>query len=219
MTVYTIGYARTSTRQQDLTLQRIALEKAGCNVIIEEQESGAKRDRPKLAEALAQLRPGDVFVVWKIDRLARSLSHLLAIVEDLQARGIHFKSVTEQFDTTTAAGEAFFQICGVMAQLERKLIEERREEGLKKARASGVKFGRKRLDSGDLAKALRAIERCEMSVTRAAKTYGIARSTLNRHLTDFRAEDSLQPVSNIVSLPLPATDKGPDRRETCTHRI
>jgi len=208
---YIIGYARTSTRQQDLGIQRIALEKAGCTRIFEEQESGAKRDRAVLAQALDQLRPGDIFCVWKIDRLARSLSHLLAIVEDLHKRGIQFKSVTESFDTTTPSGEAFFQICGVMAQLERKLIEERREAGLEKARAAGKKFGRRSAadptaktdKSGALAKAMLAVSRGQ-SLTAAAKEFKIARTTLTRHMAgtdEFRAEDSLPRVSNVVSLP------------------
>jgi len=204
---YIIGYARTSTRQQDLGMQRIALEKAGCTRVFEEQESGAKKDRAVLAQALDMLRPGDIFIVWKIDRLARSLSHLLAIVEDLKARGIHFRSITESFDTTTPAGEAFFHICGTMAQLERRLIEERREAGLERARAKGVKFGRKRLDSGDLAKAILAVEKGDMSVTRAAKTFKVARSTIKRHMEEFRTEDSMQVVSNLVSLPVSSPRK------------
>lgn len=186
---YRIGYCRTSTKAQDLGIQRDALSRIRCDRIFEEQESGAKRDRPKLAEALAMLRPGDVFTVWKVDRLARSLSHLLAVVEDLKSRGIHFQSLTENFDTTTASGEAFFQICGVMAQLERKLIEERREAGIQKARDAGKQFGRKPLSdpeakggkAGKLAMAIRAVERGS-SISAASREFGIARSTIRRHI-------------------------------------
>ncbi len=206
MTSLIYGYCRTSTRSQDLGIQRDALLKAGCaeSELFLEQESGAKKDRPVLKDVLSRLRKGDTFIVWKIDRLARSLSHLLAVVEDLHARGVHFKSVTESFDTSTPAGEAFFHICGTMAQLERRLIEERREAGLERARQKGVKFGRKRLDSGNLAKALLAVEKGDMSVTRAAKSFGIARSTITRHMTEFRAEDSMPVNSNVVSMPVSA---------------
>lgn len=211
---YVIAYARTSTKAQDLALQRIALENAGCDEIFEEQESGAKRNRPVLINVLSRLRQGDTLMVWKIDRLARSLSHLLAVIEDLDRRKINFVSLTENFDTTTPAGRAFFQMCGVMGELERNLIEERRLAGIAKAKLAGVKFGRKRLSddastakkSGDLAKALRAIERGEMSCSKASKTFNIARSTLARHLNDFRTDETMQGVSNIISLQV-ATQK------------
>lgn len=211
-----IGYARTSTRQQDLTLQKIALEKAGCTRILEEQESGAKRDRPELTRALDMLREGDTFMVWKIDRLARSLSHLIAVVEGLEKAGVNFVSITESFDTRTPAGRAFFQMCGVMGELERNLIEERRIAGIAKARGKGVKFGRKRLSddastagkSGDLAKALRAVEQEKMSLSAAARTFKVARSTITRHLNEFRADDSLPTISNVVSMPISASRSG-----------
>jgi DNA invertase Pin-like site-specific DNA recombinase len=189
---YRIGYGRTSTRQQDLTIQREALQAAGCDQIFEEQESGAKRDRAILADVLSRLRPGDTLVVWKLDRLARSLEHLIAIVKELEAGGVNFVTLTEGFDTTTIHGKMIFHVIGAIAEFERALIEQRREAGIAKARAQGVKFGRKRLDSGDLAKALRSIERGEMSVSRASKVYRIARTTLMRHLSDFRPDNSLQ---------------------------
>lgn len=205
---YVIGYARTSTRQQDLTLQRIALEKAGCMKTYDEQESGAKRNRPVLKQVLEMLRPGDTFVIWKLDRLARSLKHLMEIAEDLAARGVNFKSLTEGFDTTTAGGTMIFHVIGAMAQFERSLIAERREAGLAKAKANGVKFGRKRLDSGGLAKALLAIERDEMSIAEAARVYGVTRSVIYRRLGEFRTVDSLQSVSNVVTLHNPAIKAG-----------
>lgn len=190
-----IGYARVSTKYQDTALQEDALRRAGVERLFVEKASGAKRDRPRLEAALDQLREGDVFVVWKVDRLARSLSHLLAVVEDLKARGVGFRSLTENFDTTTASGEAFFHICGVMAQLERRLIEERREAGIAKARADGKRFGRKPADdptasvdkSGRLAKALLAIADGK-SLSAAAKEYRLGKATLSRHLAK-RGED------------------------------
>jgi DNA invertase Pin-like site-specific DNA recombinase len=211
-----IGYARVSTKDQDRALQIDALKAAGCEKIFEETASGAKRDREQLAAALEFARKGDCLVVWKVDRLARSLSHLLAVAEDLKARGIDFRSLTENFDTTTPSGEAFFQICGVMAQLERKLIEERREAGLAKARSLGKKFGRKRADdptakedkSGRLAKALQMIQRGS-SIAAAAKANKIGRATIHRHLA---APDGLsdivlrQPLSGMVSDRNPASN-------------
>jgi len=190
-----IGYARVSTRDQDTAMQEEALLKAGVERLFTEKASGVKRERPQLEAALAQLRHGDVLVVWKVDRLARSLSHLLAVVEDLKTRGVHFRSLTEAFDTTTASGEAFFQICGVMAQLERRLIEERREAGIAKARAEGKRFGRKPADdptaredkSGRLAKALLAITDGK-SLSAAAKEFGLGKATLSRHLARREGE-------------------------------
>lgn len=209
MTSMTIGYARTSTRQQDLTLQKIALEKAGCTQIFEEQESGAKRDRAVLADVMSRLREGDTLMVWKFDRLARSALHLIQIAEELKGRKVTLVSITDKVDTSTPIGNAMFQLCGMMAELERNLIEERRIAGIEKAKSKGVKFGRKRLSdeastagkSGDLAKALLAIQLGQMSMSKASKTYKIARTTLKRHITDFRSDDSLPGVSNIISLP------------------
>jgi len=216
MTAYVLGYARTSTRQQDLTMQKIAMEKAGCTKIFEEQESGAKRNRPVLNAVLEQLREGDTLMVWKFDRLARSALHLIQIAEDLKRRGTHLVSITDKVDTSTPIGNAMFQLCGMMAELERNLIEERRIAGIEKAKMKGVKFGRKRLSddassagkSGDLAKALRAIEKGEMSQSRAARHFKIARSTIKRHLEEFRADNSLPTVSNVVSLPISAFRSG-----------
>jgi len=197
-----IGYARVSTKDQDTALQEDALRKAGVERVFIEKASGAKRDRPQLEAALAQLRPGDTFVVWKFDRLARSLSHLLAITEDLKARGVELISITDKIDTTTPMGKAMFAICGTMAELERDLIAERREAGLAKARAKGVKFGRRSVAdpkatrkgapndrSGQLAKALLAV-RGGMSLSAAAKEYRIGKATLHRHLRNGLSEHS-----------------------------
>jgi DNA invertase Pin-like site-specific DNA recombinase len=206
MTTYTIGYARTSTRQQDLGLQRDAILKAGVEPdnIFEEQESGAKRNRPILNDVLSRLRPGDTLMVWKLDRLARSLSHLIEIVEGLAKRGVAFRSLTEEFDTSTPAGKMFFQVVGAMAEFERNLIEERREAGIAKARADGVKFGRKLLSDpqstakkgGALAQAMLAAQG-GMSLRQAAKAHGVDRITLSRHLNRLSTPE----VSNLVSKP------------------
>jgi DNA invertase Pin-like site-specific DNA recombinase len=189
------GYARVSTGGQDLGLQRDALVKAGCSEenIFEEKASGAVRDRVVLADVMSRLRKGDTLMVWKFDRLARSALHLIQIAEDLKARGAHLVSITDKIDTSTPMGEAMFQICGVMAQLERRLIEERREAGLAKAKAAGVKFGRKSAadpsaktdKSGRLAKALLAVAEGQ-SIKSAAREHRIGEATLHRHLVAKR---------------------------------
>jgi DNA invertase Pin-like site-specific DNA recombinase len=202
MKAYKIGYCRVSTKEQDVGLQRAALEKAGCDEIHEEKASGAKRDRPVLQNVLSRLRPGDTLAVWKLDRIARSCSHLIAISEDLERRGIELVSLTEKIDTSSPMGKAMFQICGIMAELERNLIEERREAGIARARADGKKFGRKPLSdpsskggkAGKLAMALREVERGS-SVRAASMRHGVARSTITRHL-DMDLE---QTNSDIVS--------------------
>ncbi len=120
-----VGYARVSTSDQDTGLQVEALKRVGCKKIFQEKASGAQRDRPELAKALEYLREGDVLVVWKLDRLARSLKQLIETVEAMGERGIGFQSLTEKIDTTTPAGVLIFNIFGSLAQFERELIRER----------------------------------------------------------------------------------------------
>lgn len=199
---YKIGYCRTSTNQQDLGIQRDALLAAGCDEIHEEQESGAKRNRPILANVISRLRPGDTFVCWKFDRVARSALHLLEIVEGLQACNINFISLTEQMDLSTPIGKAMLTVAAAFAELERGNIQERREAGLKRAREKGVKFGRKsaadptaRVDkSGRLAKAMLAVARGQ-SLSSAAKEHNIGKATLSRHLAAQKETISEQEFS------------------------
>lgn len=132
-----------ATDAQDLALQRDALTKAGCDKIFSDVASGAKAERPGLTEALGYLRDGDMLVVWKFDRLGRSLPHLIETVDDLQARGIELRSLTENIDTTTAGGKLVFAVFGALAEFERDLIRERTTAGLKAAAARGRKGGRK----------------------------------------------------------------------------
>jgi DNA invertase Pin-like site-specific DNA recombinase len=140
-----IGYARVSTAEQNLALQRDALAMAsvGCETVFQDHASGAKAERSGLADALAYLRRGDVLVVWKLDRLGRSMAHLINTVRELETRGVGFRSLTEGVDTTTPGGTLVFHIFGALAQFERDLIRERTSAGLKAAEARGKKGGRK----------------------------------------------------------------------------
>ena len=125
-----VGYARVSTGEQTLALQLDALAQAGCGRVFEETASGAKADRVVLAEVLAYLRAGDTLVVWRLDRLGRSLGHLIETVAELAGQGIGFKSLTEQIDTTTSGGKLVFHVFGALAEFERNLIRERIHAGL-----------------------------------------------------------------------------------------
>src|SRR5918999_696805 len=137
-----IGYARVSTQEQTLNLQKDALEQAGCNKIFTDTASGAKTERIGLDEALAYVRNGDTLVVWRLDRLGRSLPHLIDTMTNLEERGIGFKSLTENIDTSTSGGKLIFHIFGVLAEFERNLIRERTSAGLTAARARGKTGGR-----------------------------------------------------------------------------
>src|SRR3989441_9806091 len=137
-----IGYARVSTQDQTLNLQKDALEKIGCTKIFTDTASGAKTERKGLEEALAYVREGDTLVVWRLDRLGRSLKHLIETVSQLDNRKIGFKSLTENIDTTTSGGKLIFHIFGALAEFERDIIRERTLAGLQAARARGRRGGR-----------------------------------------------------------------------------
>ena len=138
-----IGYARVSTQDQNLELQRDALNKAGCKKIFEDKISGARADRPGLVMALEILREDDTLVVWKLDRLGRSVKQLVGLVSDLQKQGVQFKSLTDSIDTSTPSGRFFFHVMASLAEMERELIVERTHAGLETARKYGRKGGRK----------------------------------------------------------------------------
>jgi DNA invertase Pin-like site-specific DNA recombinase len=140
-----VGYTRVSTVEQNAALQEDALRGAGCGKLFHDAASGAKADRPGLAAALEFAREGDVLVVWRLDRLGRSLADLLLTVGQLEAREVGFKSLTEAIDTTTSGGRLVFQIFGAMAEFERNLIKERTQAGLSSARARGRFGGRPKI--------------------------------------------------------------------------
>ena len=137
-----VGYARVSTHEQNLSLQKDALKEAGCGKIFHDQVSGAKAERPGLQEAKAYVRDGDTLVLWRLDRLGRSLKHLIETVTALEERGVGFQSLQESIDTTTSGGRLLFHIFGALAEFERNLIQERTRAGLAAARARGRKGGR-----------------------------------------------------------------------------
>jgi DNA invertase Pin-like site-specific DNA recombinase len=178
-----VGYARVSTQDQTPHLQLDALKSTGCEKVFEEKASGAKRDRPELIAALGFMRAGDTLVVWKLDRLARSLKQLMETVEDLSARGIGFRSLTEAIDTTTSGGRLVFHIFGALAEFERGIIRERTTAGLDAARARGRTGGRPRsLDDNDLAVARTLLKDGTLTVAEVADRLGVAPSTLYAHL-------------------------------------
>lgn len=138
-----IGYARISTQDQNLELQREALTKAGCQKIFEDKISGASADRPGLAMALEMLRDDDTLVVWKLDRLGRSVKQLVGLISDLNKQGVQFKSLTDSIDTSTPSGRFFFHVMASLAEMERELTVERTRAGLEIARKRGRKGGRR----------------------------------------------------------------------------
>lgn len=185
-----VGYARVSTKDQDHALQIDALKKAGCEKIFEEKASGAKNDRPVLAEVIQYMREGDVLVVWKLDRLSRSLKHLIETVEVLRERGIGLKSLTNPVDTTTASGKLVFNIFSALAEFERELIQERVAAGLAAARARGRFPGRPKLDDKKLKKAEALIAQ-GFSAKDAAKAAEVSRATLyNRGIVQKVSESN-----------------------------
>src|SRR6266446_476780 len=139
------GYCRVSTDDQNPDLQLAALKKAGCKKIFTDKATGAHVKRPELVKCLKALKAGDVLIVWKLDRLGRSLHDLIGLLDDLKTRGVAFRSVTEAIDTATPTGRAMWQMVGILAELERSLIQERTKAGRAAARARGVKMGRKPL--------------------------------------------------------------------------
>jgi len=177
-----IGYARVSTHEQRLDLQQDALHHVGCEQVFSDTASGAKSARPGLVAALEACRAGDVLVVWKLDRLGRSLAHLVETVQVLAARGIGFRSLQEQLDTTTSGGRLIFHIFASLAEFERDLIRERTHAGLAAARARGRKGGRPKGVDEKKRKAALALKRDpNYSVKEICDIVGISRNTYYKY--------------------------------------
>lgn len=180
-----IGYARVSTDDQTVDMQLDALRRAGCTTIYQEHASGKATDRPELAQALKALRPGDTLTVWRLDRLGRSLAHLVATVAELEARRIGFESITEKIDTTSATGRLTFHVFAALSEFERDLIRERTREGLKAARARGRNGGRPaKLDDAAIKQIRVLMADRSTSARQVAERFGVARSTIYKHLEE-----------------------------------
>jgi DNA invertase Pin-like site-specific DNA recombinase len=181
-----VGYARVSTQDQTLALQQDALQEAGCDRIFADTASGAQADRPGLDEAIAYARSGDTLVVWKLDRLGRSLPHLIETVRGLEQRGIGFKSLTEQIDTTTSGGKLIFHVFAALAEFERDVIRERTQAGLTAARARGRRGGRPKAaalnDAKKVALAQRLYDDETHSIEEICRLLGVSRATLYRYI-------------------------------------
>jgi DNA invertase Pin-like site-specific DNA recombinase len=191
---YKIGYARVSTLDQNLALQRDALTEAGCEKIFIEQMSGAVTDRPALREALEYARSGDALIVWKLDRLARSMKQLIETIEGLRLRSIGFRSLTEAIDTTTAQGVLVFHMFSALAEFERALIRERTRAGLAAAKRAGRTGGRPaKLTEDDLDVARTLLANPDITVTDVADRLGVSSATLYRYLPAARTANSPSP--------------------------
>src|SRR2546430_16698692 len=184
-----IGYARVSTQDQTLNLQKDALEKLGCNKIFTDTASGAKAERTGLNEALEYVREGDTLVVWRLDRLGRSLKHLIETITNLNNRQIGFKSIQENIDTTTSGGKLIFHIFGALAEFERDIIRERTNAGLQAARARGRLGGRpKALDPKKQSIVQALYNDKSNSIVDICKTLNISRATLYRYIQTGQKE-------------------------------
>lgn len=178
-----VGYARVSTEDQKLDLQIDALKSAGCERIFSDKISGAQKERPGLKQALNFIRRGDTLVVWKLDRLGRSLKHLIDTVNELNDRGIGFMSLQEGMDTSTPGGKLIFHVFGALAEFEREIIRERTQAGLKAARARGRLGGRpKVMDAATLKMASTLMRDKTMPIKDICKKIGVSRATLYRYL-------------------------------------
>jgi DNA invertase Pin-like site-specific DNA recombinase len=181
-----VGYARVSTSEQTLDLQKDALEKIGCTKIFSDVVSGAKAERKGLQEALEYVREGDTLVVWRLDRLGRSLKHLIETITRLNNRKIGFKSITENIDTTTSGGKLVFHIFGALAEFERDIIKDRTKAGLNAARARGRLGGRPKVKTLDtpkkIALAQSLYENRDNTIDEICKTLNVSRATLYRYI-------------------------------------
>jgi DNA invertase Pin-like site-specific DNA recombinase len=191
-----IGYARVSTVDQNLALQRDALAEVGCAKIFTEQLSGAGATRPQLADAINYARSGDTIVVWKLDRLARSIKQLIDTVETLRMRSIGFRSLTEALDTTTAQGRLVFHMFGALAEFERSLIRERTQAGLLAAKRAGRTGGRPpKLTDEDVDVARTMLTNPDIAVQSVANRLGVSLATLYRYIPAARASTTAESLN------------------------
>ncbi|MCP3668895.1 MAG: recombinase family protein [Gammaproteobacteria bacterium] len=186
-----IGYVRASTADQHLRMQEDALRDGGCEEIYRDIASGAKTDRPGLDDALGRLRPGDTLVVWKLDRLGRSIQHLIQTIQTLDEQGVGFKSLQENMDTATSGGKLIFHIFSALAEFERDLIKERTQAGLKAARARGRLGGRPPLLSGrQVNRMIELYDEGKSTVNEICKIFDISRPSFYNYLKKSKKENA-----------------------------
>jgi DNA invertase Pin-like site-specific DNA recombinase len=210
------GYARVSTTQQDEALQRDALEAAGVDRVYVDHGSGATESRPALDEMLGQLRPGDKVVIWRLDRLGRSLRHLIDLVAELQQRGVGLRSLTESIDTSTPGGKLIFHVFAALAEFEHDLIRERTQAGLVAARARGRVGGRPTVWTPEkLATARAMYDSGRHDVASIARVLGVSRASVYRALHVVVADEPGD--GDFGSTPSSGSSQGGLRRPTSTH--
>jgi Enterobacteriaceae phage serine recombinase len=197
-----IGYTRVSTDDQNPDLQLSALKAAGCKRIFADTVSGASRKRPQLVKCLASLKTGDVLMVWKLDRLGRSLHDLITLLDSLKEQGVKFRSLTEAIDTETPTGRAMWQMVGVLAELERSLIRERTRAGRSAAKARGVKMGPKfKLSPQQVSHVRKLIEQGEHP-NAVASSLNVSRSTIYRALRASASDFTTNRIAEISNVGL-----------------
>lgn len=177
-----IGYARVSTVDQHLDAQIDALENEGCEKIFVEKDSGAKDDRAELTRAIDYCRSGDIMVVWRLDRLGRSVKKLIEVTEQLETKGVELSSLKEKMDTSTAMGKGMMKMLFVLAEMEHEMIRERTKAGLESARARGRNGGRPKVNRKQLEKALKLYDSQSMTVDEIAETTDVSRATIYREV-------------------------------------
>ena len=184
-----IGYARVSTHEQNLDLQKDALEKAGCERVYVEQMSGSSSNRPELKRIMDTLREGDTLVVWRLDRLGRSLKHLIELITELEERKVGFKSLMESIDTNTSGGKLIFHIFGALAEFECNLIRERTNAGLSAARARGRKGGRRPvLDDKQKEVAIKLYNEKNHTIKEICRIMGVTKPTLYSYIRKAKSQ-------------------------------
>nr|WP_263009055.1 recombinase family protein [Cronobacter sakazakii] len=194
-----IGYIRVSTNDQNTDLQRNALQSANCELIFEDRISGKKADRPGLKKALRCLQEGDTLVVWKLDRLGRSMRHLVMLTEELREKGINFRSLTDSIDTSTPMGRFFFHVMGALAEMERELIVERTRAGLAAAREKGRIGGRRRIMTEEVTERARRMLRNGATLHQVALVLDVSVKTLYRYIPAAEQKELEKSQSSVVS--------------------
>ena len=194
-----IGYIRVSTNDQNTDLQRNALQSANCELIFEDRISGKKSDRPGLKKALRCLQEGDTLVVWKLDRLGRSMRHLVMLTEELREKGINFRSLTDSIDTSTPMGRFFFHVMGALAEMERELIVERTRAGLAAAREKGRIGGRRRIMTEEVTERARRMLRNGATLHQVALVLDVSVKILYRYIPAAEQKELKKSQSSVVS--------------------